>query len=111
MKILAVKMFDRVGDNTDFVEIKLSDIKYIELWSPTEHSSKVPAYHTPYGSFLALYTIKDISQACAKYGFESFDRSTVINKKMIKKMVPLSNGTQIIFKDDTHVNVRKKLFP
>ncbi len=111
MKILAVKMFDRVGDNTDFVEIKLSDIKYIELWSPTENSAKVPAYHTPYGSFLALYTIKDISQACAKYGFESFDRSTVINKKMIKKMVPLSNGTQIIFKDNTHVNVRKKIYP
>lgn len=109
MKILAVKMFNRVGDNSDFVEIRFSDINYIELWSPTEHSAKVPAYHTPNGSYLALSTIKDISQAYAKFGFESFDRSTVVNKKKIKKMIPIPYGTQIVFKDDSYVNVRKKI--
>lgn len=109
MKILAVKMLNRVGDNSDFVEIRLSDINYIELWSPTENSAKVPSYHTPYGSFLALHTIKDISQAYSKYGFESFDRSNVINKKKIKEMVPLPNGTKIIFKDGSYVKVRKKI--
>lgn len=108
MKILAVKMFNRVGDNSDFVEIRLSDINYIELWRPTENSAKVPSYHTSYGSFLALHTIKDISQAYSQYGFDSFDRSTVINKKKIKMMVPLPNGTRIIFKDGSYVMVRKK---
>lgn len=108
MKILAVKMFDRVGDNTDFVELNLSDINYIDLWSPTKHSAKVPAYHTSSGSYLALYTIKDISQAYSIYGFESFDRSTIINKEKIKKYIPYNSGTQIIFKDNSYVIVRKK---
>lgn len=108
MKILAVKMFNRVGDNSDFVEIRLTDINYIDLWSPTEHSAKVPAYHTSSGSYLALSTIKDISQAYAKFGFESFDRSNVINKKKIKEMVPLPNGTRILFKDGSYVKVRRK---
>ncbi|KKO51105.1 LytTR family transcriptional regulator DNA-binding domain-containing protein [Paenibacillus sp. DMB20] len=110
MKILTVKMFGRTDDLSDFVEIKLSDIKYIDLWSPTEHSSKVPAYHTSNGSYLALSTIKDISQAYAKYGFESFDKSTVINKKKIKSLIPINNGTKVVFTDDTYVNVRKKFF-
>lgn len=109
MKILAVKIFDRVGDNTDFMEINLSDINYIDLWRPTNHSAKVPSYHTSFGSFLALSTINDICQAYEKYGFESFDRSTVINMEKVKKYVPATNGTRIIFDDGSYVKVRKKL--
>ncbi|MNW52749.1 LytTr DNA-binding domain protein [compost metagenome] len=108
MKILAVKMFDRVGDNTDFVEIRLSDVNFIDLWSPTEHSAKVPAYHTSFGSFLALSTIKDISDAYFKYGFELFDRSTIVNVNNIKSIVPDNNGSKVIFYNDTYVNVRRK---
>jgi DNA-binding LytR/AlgR family response regulator len=109
MKILAVKLLNRVGDNSDFVEIRLSDINYIELLKPTENSAKVPSYHTSYGSFLAIHTMNDISQAYSQYGFESFDRSTVINKKRIKKMVPIPKGTKIIFHDGSYVKVRKKI--
>jgi len=109
MKILAVKMFNRVGDNSDFVEIKLTDIKYIDLWSPTEHSAKVPAYHTSNGSYLALSTIRDISKAYEGFGFQAFDKSTVINTSKIKKFVPTITGTKVIFTDGSHVNIRKKI--
>ncbi|MCM3703782.1 LytTR family transcriptional regulator DNA-binding domain-containing protein [Paenibacillus macerans] len=108
MKILVVKMFNRVGDNSDFVEINLSDINFVDLWSPTEHSAKVPAYHTPFGSFLALSIIKDISQAYGKYGFGLVDRSTVVNFKNVLSIDPESNGSKITFKDYSYIHVRKK---
>jgi DNA-binding LytR/AlgR family response regulator len=111
MKILAVKMFNRVGDNSDFVEIIISDIKYVDLWSPTEHSAKVPAYHTSNGSYLALSTIRDISTAYERFGFQSFDKSTVINTSKIKEFISTSIGTKVVFTDGSHVNIRKKVNP
>ena len=110
MKIMTIKMFDRVGDESDFVEINMSDINFIDLWRPTEHSSKIPAYHTPFGSFLALSTLQDISIAYAKYNFKIIDRSTVINSSNIKEIVPEPGGSKVIFKDDSYVNVRAKLY-
>lgn len=109
MKILGVRMHDRVGDDTDFVEFDLKEVNYIDLWKTTDHSSKVPAFHTNKGSFLALSTIKDIASAYYNYGFRSFDRSTVINVNNIKEFYPERNGTRIIFIDQSYVKVRKKL--
>lgn len=109
LKILGVKMHGRTNDLSDFVEFNLLDVNYIDLWSPTEHSAKVPAYHTSYGSFIALSTIKDISTGYKKFGFTSFDRSTVINNKNIKHMIVENNGTKVVFNDDSYVRVRKKI--
>lgn len=109
MKIIGVKMHGRINDISDFVEFDLQDVKYIDLWRPTEHSAKVPAYHTSRGSYLALSTIGDISKAYEKSGFQSFDKSTVINTSKIKKLVPTSTGTKVVFTDGSHVNIRKKV--
>lgn len=102
-------MHNRTGEETDFVEFDLSEVNYIELWSPTEHSAKVPAYHTSHGSYFALSTIKDISIGYCRYGFAAFDRSTVVNKANIKQMIVEQNGTKIIFHDNSFVKVRKKV--
>ena len=100
-------MHGRTDEDTDFVEFDLMDINYIDLWSPTRNSAKVPAYHTFHGSYLALFTIVDISKGYRSYGFLAFDRSTVINLKNIKDLVPHKNGTKVIFRDNSFVIVRK----
>lgn len=102
-------MHGRTNESSDFVEFNLLDVNYIELWRPTEHSAKVPAYHTSHGSFIALSTIKDLSTGYRAYGFSAFDRSTVINNKKIKQMIVENNGTKIIFTDNSYVKVRKKV--
>lgn len=108
--MIGIKLHDRNGSSGDFVEFHLSDVKYIDTWQETGHSAKVPAYHTPYGSFLAVHTLKDIAKAYAKFGFSLYDRSTIVNEKNIKELIPTkSGGTKVIFKDDTHVTVRKNI--
>ena len=109
MKIVGVKMLNRTGGSDDFVEFDLeNDVTYIDLWQPTEHSSKVPAYHTERGSFLALSTMKDISRAYLPFKFESFDKSTVVNKRKVMKLEDDKDGTKVVFVDGSSVFVRKK---
>lgn len=102
-------MHNRTGESTDFVEFLLDEVNYIDLWPPTNHSSEVPTFHTSQGSFVALSTIKDISVAFAKFGFESYDRSSVINVERIKELEPVKSGTKVIFDDDSYVFVRKSI--
>ncbi|GKU76894.1 hypothetical protein L3i20_v212910 [Paenibacillus sp. L3-i20] len=107
MRILGVKMHNRTGDITDFVNYDLDEVNYIDLW---EHNSvEVPAYHTSYGSFIALSTLKDISSAYAKFGFESYGRSEVVNVSRIKDLKRAKGGTKVTFIDDTYVIVRKNV--
>lgn len=106
MKILGVKMHGRNGTGSDFVEFKLSEVNYIDLWRETGNSAKIPTYHTSTGSFLALNTIKDISAAYSKFDFEPYDSSTVVNVNSIKEAISHKTGTKIIFLDGTYVLVR-----
>lgn len=110
IKIIGVKAFDRTGGIDDFVEFDLAkDVNFIYLFSPTEHSSKVPAYHTSHGTLLAISALKDVSIAYKQYGFEAYDKSNVINKRKVKELKEDSYGTKVIFIDGSSVYVRKKL--
>ena len=101
-------MHGRKDDITDFVEFRLREVNYIDLWSPTQHSGKIPAYHTPHGSYLALNTLRDISIGYSCYGFTAFDKSTVVNLHRIREIVPEERGSRVIFKDGSYVRVNKK---
>lgn len=109
MKIIGVKMHDRTGDKSDFTEFDLCEVNYIERWRPTKHSAEVPAYHTSGGSYLALHTLKDIAAAYSVIGFESFDRSTVVNTEKVAELICWKNGTKVIFTDNSYVIVNKVL--
>lgn len=106
MKILGVKMHDRTGELSDFVEFNLASVNYIDMWSPTKNSASIPAFHTPKGSFLALSTLSDAAAAYNKFGFALYDRSTLVNPKNVAEFVPVNRGTKVVFKDKSYVIVR-----
>ncbi|QYK61795.1 LytTR family transcriptional regulator DNA-binding domain-containing protein [Paenibacillus sp. S25] len=107
--MIGVKLLDRAGDDSDFVEFGLDEVNYIDLWQPTKFSAKVPCHHTQHGSYLSLHTLKDISQAYYSFGFRSYDQSTVVNENKIEDVVPVKNGTRIIFTDGSYVVIRKNI--
>lgn len=109
MIIIGVKIHDRDGTERDFVEISLYDVNYIDLWQPTKSRESCPAFHTSTGSYIGLRTLKDISHAYKKYGFKSYDRSTVINENRIASTETHDNGSNIHFDDGNFVRIRTKL--
>lgn len=109
MRIPVVKMHGRTGDDSDFVEIALHDVNYIDLWRPTGSSVKVLSYYTSFGSFVGLSTLKDAAKAFAPYGFSQYDASYLINERKIMNVKDHHDGSSIYFKDGSHVIVRRRL--
>lgn len=110
MKILAVKMLNRTGDDSDFVELDINEVNYIDLWQRTNKSEKILAYHTSHGSYLRLSTLVDAYVVCKPYGFELIGRSALVNMSRIKDIEVIEqNGSVIYFHDGSHVNVRKQI--
>lgn len=110
MKILAVKMLNRKGDESDFVEIDIKDVNYIDLWQRTKNSEKILSYHTTQGSYLRLSTLIDAYVVCKPYGFELIGRSALVNQSRIKSIeVVEHNGSVVYFNDGSHVIVRKQM--
>lgn len=110
MKLLTVKMHDRVGDDSDFVEIYLSEVNYIDLWDRTKNSTKVLAFHTSQGSYLAITMLSDIAIVTDKYGFDMVGKSTVVNRSRVDSIKSINNnGSLIKFVDGSHINVSKQI--
>ncbi|OPG91293.1 hypothetical protein B2I21_34920 [Chryseobacterium mucoviscidosis] len=110
MDIMGVKMHGRKDDDSDFVLFNLEkDVNFIEPWQMTANSAKTLAFHTPCGSYVAVHLMKDAKNAYKAYGFESYDRSTIVNSKRVKRVEASEQGSVIYFIDGSHVNVRKKL--
>lgn len=110
MKILTVKMEDRAGDDSDFLELDLIDeIYYINLWQRTSNSAKVLAFHTTHGTYLPLTTLADISKICAKYGYEMMGNA-VVNTRKVKTVKSVNNnGTVVTFIDGKAIKVKKQI--
>src|SRR5687767_6233530 len=106
-KILGIKLLNRVGDESDFVTFDLCMVNYIDLYRPTDHSAKVPAYHTPDGSYLAISTIREISAGYKRFGFKRYGNSTVVNEQRVAEKIVGYSGTIIIFQCGSRVQVRK----
>ncbi|WP_340011752.1 LytTR family transcriptional regulator DNA-binding domain-containing protein [Paenibacillus sp. FSL H7-0690] len=110
MKLIVVKLNDRVGDNSDFVEIDINEVNYFDLWKKDSNSDKVLAFHTSEGSFLALSTLKEAHSAYCEYGFELYDRSTGVNTQRVKEAKQHKSGSIVEFHDGSTVIVRKKIY-
>lgn len=108
MKKIGVKLLNRAGDETDFVAFDLFDVNYIDLCRPTDHSAKVPAYHTANGSYLAISTLYEISAGYKKFGFKRYGGSTVVNENRIADKIIGEKDTTIVFLDGSRVQVKKK---
>lgn len=109
MDIIGVKMHGRQDDDSDFVLFNLEeDVNFIEPWQVTENSGKTLAFHTTCGSYIAIHIMRDADRAYKPYGFESYDRSTLVNKSKVESREPTKTGTMIHFSDGTRVHVRKK---
>lgn len=107
--IMGIRLFDRVGDESDFCEFPVEIVDYIDLYRPTDHSGKIPVFHTPHGSYMAVHTLSDLAIALKRYGFVRHGNSTIINEKRILEKHPLDGGTQIIFIDGKKLFIKKNL--
>ncbi|WP_186331715.1 LytTR family transcriptional regulator DNA-binding domain-containing protein [Paenibacillus xylanexedens] len=109
MDIMGVKMHGRKDDDSDFVLFNLErDVNFIEPWQMTDNSAKTLAFHTPCGSYVAVHLMRDAKYAYKDYGFESYDRSTIVNLKRIDSIEGSETGSVVYFVDGSYVNVRKK---
>ncbi|MGR6546319.1 LytTR family transcriptional regulator DNA-binding domain-containing protein [Paenibacillus tundrae] len=109
MDIIGIKMHGRQDDDSDFVLFSLEkDVNFIEPWQISGNAGRTLAYHTTKGSFIAIHLMKDAHISYGPYGFESMDRSTIVNVSKIKSKVPSETGTWIYFSDGSRVHVRKK---
>lgn len=109
MDIMGVKMHGRQDDESDFVLFNLEkDVNFIEPWQMTDNSAKTLAFHTECGSYVAIHLMRDAKNAYRDFGFDSYDRSTIVNSKRVKRVEGTETGSIVYFVDGSYVKVRKK---
>lgn len=106
--MLGIKLLNRKGDESDFVEFDLNDVNYIDMLRPTDSSCKVPAYHTADGSYLAIWTLNDLQEVYGGFGFRRYGGSTIVNENRVAEKIPDESGTTVVFLCGSRVHVRKK---
>lgn len=109
MKLICIKIHDRDGTESDFVEISLNEVNYIYAYRPIRSNVTVPAYHTKHGSYVGLRTLKDIAKGYARFGFRSYDNSTIVNENLLSQTITDKTGTTLCFDDGSVVRIRAKL--
>lgn len=106
MQIIGIKIEDRTGTDSDFVIFDLSTVNYISTYRRTRNSPLLPVYHTTDGGYAPLLTLKDISKALKKHGFDYIDQSNLVNRSRIKRIRPTRDGQYIAtFIDNTEIAV------
>jgi DNA-binding LytR/AlgR family response regulator len=105
LNMIGVKMDGRKGDLSDFVEFSISEVNYIKVFRPKNKSHHIPIYHTSHGSYAPLLTLRDLTKALSANGFRQLDNSTLVNNHRIKHMIKSEQGLEVIFNDNTKVNV------
>lgn len=108
MVILGVKTSGRVDDESDFVEFSICEVNYINLYRPRKNSEQIPVYHTSYGSFAPLLTLRDLHVALTPRGFHYIDQSTLVNGNRVIRKERLEEGLKLIFVDLSELYVSKK---
>lgn len=110
MKMIAVKMHGRNDTESDFVELDLlNEINYIDLWQKNRHSTRVLAFHTDHGSYIAVTVLLDIALICHRYGYEMMGHA-VVNLRRVKTIKAIdNNGSIVTFIGGTHIDVKKQV--
>ncbi|WP_160045645.1 LytTR family transcriptional regulator DNA-binding domain-containing protein [Paenibacillus sp. USDA918EY] len=105
MKIIGVKATDRTGEDTDFQVFSLFEVNYITVFRPRKSADLLPLYHTSAGSYAPLLTLRDISAALKRYGFEYFDKSTIVNKNRVKHLRSANGVVKVHFVDNSEIEI------
>lgn len=92
-------------DTREFEYYRLSEVNYINLSRLTRSSDKVPIYHTSYGRFAPLLTLRDLDLSLRPHGFKMVDGSHLVNIRRIKSEVITPQGKKITFVDSCELNV------
>lgn len=92
-------------DTREFEYFRLSEVNYINLVRLRRNSEKIPIYHTAYGNYAPLLTLRDLDLSLRPHGFVLMDNSTLVNKRRIKSQVVTPHGKKITFVDNCEVNV------
>lgn len=104
--MIGVKWDGRRGSASDFVEFKIEDVNFISVQQP-KSKYQVPVYHTSQGSFVPLLTIRDLTAALAVKGFVRMDRSHLVNRSRIKRVIHFRGGRKIVFIDSLEVVISR----
>ncbi|WP_405113722.1 hypothetical protein MHH28_07940 [Paenibacillus sp. FSL K6-1217] len=110
MKMIAVKMYGRNDTESDFVELDLlNEINYIDLWQRSKNSTRVLAFHTDFGSYIAVTTLIDIAMICHHYGYEMMGHA-VVNSRRVRTIKSIdNNGSIVTFIGGSHISVKKQV--
>jgi len=108
MKIIGVKATDRTGEETDFQVFSLYEVNYITVFRPRKSADLLPLYHTATGSYAPLLTLKDISSALKRYGFEHFDKSTIVNRNRVRYVRRTKGVVTVKFVDNSQVVISSR---
>lgn len=100
MKMLGVNI-----DTREFEYYRLSEVNYISLIRLRRNSEKIPLYHTAYGKFAPLLTLRDLDLSLRAHGFKMMDGSHLVNKRRIKSEILTPQGKKITFVDSCELNV------
>lgn len=105
MEIIGVKIADRTGEDSDFAIFPIDSVNYISVFKAGKSAETLPAFHTSTGTFAPLITLRDISAALKQFGFDYYDKSTIVNKHRIKKRKRVKGVLTVTFVDNSEINV------
>jgi len=108
MRMIGIKSEGRVGDESDIVEFRLSEVNYISVRRATKNKLQLPLFHTTSGDYFPLRTIKEVAQAYLIFGFVQADRSSIVNTRRIKHMNQERGNSFIEFVDGTIISIPYK---
>lgn len=117
MKMIGVKLFGRVGDDTDFQEFDLlKDVYRIEMSKksifrnlPYPIPDKVPIFHTKFGSYITITTIHTFKSMLALHGYEMLNQSDYVNTSLVDEFKRTPYGGIAVLKDGSVVNMSEPM--
>lgn len=95
MKMTGVKLYNRTGDGTDFVEFDLkTDLIFIELskkalYKKLPHSipDKTPIFHTIHGSLITIMSLQTFWAILKDVGYDFLNPSQLVNMNFVEEIV------------------------
>ncbi len=114
MKMTGVKLYNRAGDDSDFVEFDLkTDLLFIELskkvlYKKLPHSipDKTPIFYTIYGPLITIMSLQTFAVILKDVGYDFLNPSQLVNMRFVEAIV-MGNygGCEAILTDQQKISV------
>lgn len=114
MKMTGVRLYNRTGDDSDFVEFDLkTDLMFIELskkalYKKLPHSipDKTPIFHTTYGPLITIMSLQTFWVILKSVGYEFLNPSQLVNMSFVEEIVMGDyGGCEAILRDRQKISV------